>query len=59
MIELNDEVLTLCIAIIHIIVFMLGIGYAQNYYFHLRKLGRPVAGILLMLAAGHHKNNAH
>ncbi|PBP19228.1 hypothetical protein BUE80_DR009863 [Diplocarpon rosae] len=31
------------IAIIHAIVFLVGIGYAQNYYFHLR----------------HHKNNAH
>jgi len=29
--------------IIHIIAFMIAIGYAQNYYFHLR----------------HHKNNAH
>lgn len=29
--------------IIHVIVFLLGIGYVQNYYFHLR----------------HHKNNAH
>ena len=29
--------------IIHAIVFLLAIGYAQNYYFHLR----------------HHKNNAH
>ncbi|KAK0120643.1 hypothetical protein ONS96_010847 [Cadophora gregata f. sp. sojae] len=30
-------------AIIHAIVFLVAIGYAQNYYFHLR----------------HHKNNAH
>ncbi|KAF7534241.1 ATP synthase f chain, mitochondrial precursor [Neonectria magnoliae] len=29
--------------IIHAIVFLVAIGYAQNYYFHLR----------------HHKNNAH
>ncbi|KAI6247416.1 ATP synthase subunit f, mitochondrial [Erysiphe necator] len=29
--------------IIHVIIFVLGIGYIQNYYFHLR----------------HHKNNAH
>jgi F-type H+-transporting ATPase subunit f len=29
--------------IIHFLVFLVGIGYAQNYYFHLR----------------HHKNNAH
>ncbi|PNY23515.1 ATP synthase subunit f, mitochondrial [Tolypocladium paradoxum] len=29
--------------IIHALVFLIGIGYAQNYYFHLR----------------HHKNNAH
>ncbi|KAF4339180.1 mitochondrial ATP synthase subunit f [Fusarium beomiforme] len=33
----------LVLAIIHLIVFLVGIGYAQNYYFHLR----------------HHKNNAH
>ncbi|RKF53537.1 ATP synthase subunit f, mitochondrial [Erysiphe neolycopersici] len=24
--------------IIHVIIFVLGIGYAQNYYFHLRKI---------------------
>ncbi|KAF3767527.1 hypothetical protein M406DRAFT_355603 [Cryphonectria parasitica EP155] len=29
--------------IIHVIVFLVAVGYAQNYYFHLR----------------HHKNNAH
>ncbi|KAG9242291.1 mitochondrial F1F0 ATP synthase-like protein subunit F [Calycina marina] len=29
--------------IVHAIAFLVGIGYAQNYYFHLR----------------HHKNNAH
>ncbi|KLU81768.1 mitochondrial F1F0 ATP synthase subunit F [Magnaporthiopsis poae ATCC 64411] len=29
--------------IIHAIIFLVGIGYAQNYYFHLR----------------HHKNNPH
>ncbi|CAJ2656786.1 unnamed protein product [Trifolium pratense] len=29
--------------IIHVIIFLLGIGYVQNYYFHFR----------------HHKNNAH
>ncbi|KAF5970153.1 mitochondrial ATP synthase subunit f [Fusarium coicis] len=29
--------------IIHLIVFLVSIGYVQNYYFHLR----------------HHKNNAH
>ncbi|KAL6860604.1 ATP synthase f chain, mitochondrial precursor [Amphichorda felina] len=29
--------------IIHFLVFLIGVGYAQNYYFHLR----------------HHKNNAH
>ncbi|KFH42061.1 ATP synthase subunit f-like protein [Hapsidospora chrysogenum ATCC 11550] len=29
--------------VIHFLVFMIGVGYAQNYYFHLR----------------HHKNNAH
>ncbi|KAJ5042289.1 uncharacterized protein L3040_004841 [Drepanopeziza brunnea f. sp. 'multigermtubi'] len=29
--------------IIHALVFLVGVGYAQNYYFHLR----------------HHKNNAH
>ncbi|KAM3067237.1 ATP synthase f chain, mitochondrial precursor [Clarireedia jacksonii] len=29
--------------IIHVLAFLVAIGYAQNYYFHLR----------------HHKNNAH
>ncbi|KAF3060113.1 hypothetical protein Trihar35433_10165 [Trichoderma harzianum] len=29
--------------IVHALLFLIGIGYAQNYYFHLR----------------HHKNNAH
>ncbi|KID88722.1 mitochondrial F1F0 ATP synthase subunit F Atp17 [Metarhizium guizhouense ARSEF 977] len=29
--------------IIHVLALLIGIGYAQNYYFHLR----------------HHKNNAH
>jgi F-type H+-transporting ATPase subunit f len=32
------------VAIIHAIVFLVGIGYAQNYYFHLRESrfrGRP------------------
>ncbi|KJZ79419.1 ATP synthase subunit f [Hirsutella minnesotensis 3608] len=29
--------------IIHALLFLVGIGYAQNYYYHLR----------------HHKNNAH
>ncbi|KEZ39805.1 hypothetical protein SAPIO_CDS9784 [Scedosporium apiospermum] len=29
--------------IIHVVVFLVAIGYAQNYYYHLR----------------HHKNNAH
>lgn len=30
-------VLTLAAAIIHAIIFLVTIGYAQNYYFHLRK----------------------
>ncbi|QSZ34572.1 hypothetical protein DSL72_006166 [Monilinia vaccinii-corymbosi] len=29
--------------IIHVLIILVGVGYAQNYYFHLR----------------HHKNNAH
>jgi hypothetical protein len=32
------------VAIIHAIVFLVGIGYAQNYYFHLRKLNDAVDG---------------
>ncbi|KAG5956736.1 hypothetical protein E4U57_002326 [Claviceps arundinis] len=35
--------LTYLKAFIHLLVFLVAIGYAQNYYFHLR----------------HHKNNAH
>jgi len=26
------------LAIIHLLAVLVGIGYAQNYYFHLRKL---------------------
>ena len=29
--------LTCCVAIIHALVFFVAVGYAQNYYFHLRK----------------------
>ena len=46
------------IAIIHAIAFLVGIGYAQNYYFHLRKSGSEDGGMKLMFV-GHHKNNAH
>ena len=28
--------LPICLAIIHFLVFLIGVGYAQNYYFHLR-----------------------
>lgn len=28
--------LLVCLAIIHFLVFLIGVGYAQNYYFHLR-----------------------
>ena len=49
-------------AIIHAIVFLVAIGYAQNYYFHLRKfVSRDFyTGCgLLTSCPGHHKNNAH
>lgn len=26
-----------CAAIVHALVFLVAVGYAQNYYFHLRK----------------------
>jgi F-type H+-transporting ATPase subunit f len=35
--NLNAWTLIILTAIIHIIAFMMAIGYAQNYYFHLRK----------------------
>lgn len=50
------------IALVHVIGGLLLLGYAQNYYFHLRKFclkrdsGR---NILLTATTGHHKNNAH
>lgn len=31
---------TLLLAIIHAVVFLVAIGYAQNYYYHLRMLTR-------------------
>jgi hypothetical protein len=40
------------LAIIHFIVFILGVGYAQNYYFHLREytlLLRLKEGMRLMI----------
>lgn len=51
------------IAIVHALIFLIGIGYAQNYYFHLRKLQlrllNTVMKILTHRDTGHHKNNAH
>lgn len=40
----REEVLNVAAAIIHAIVFLVGIGYAQNYYFHLRMLKDFVGG---------------
>ena len=50
-------------AIVHAICFLLAVGYAQNYYFHLRESARPphdVSGDAKTdRHTGHHKNNAH
>jgi hypothetical protein len=35
--EFGRRTADLSLAIIHAIVFLLVVGYAQNYYFHLRK----------------------
>lgn len=37
--DLEDVILTLPghAAIVHALVFLVAVGYAQNYYFHLRK----------------------
>jgi ABC-type iron transport system FetAB permease component len=35
--EIQETETNLAVAIIHAIVFLLVVGYAQNYYFHLRK----------------------
>jgi hypothetical protein len=60
--ESGEAEANLAPAIIHAIVVLVAIGYAQNYYFHLRKFvprnfltGRG----LLTSRPGHHKNNAH
>jgi len=37
---IKNRWLTCEIAIIHAILFLVGIGYAQNYYFHLSKYAR-------------------
>jgi hypothetical protein len=55
---MTDNVL----AVIHAIAFLLVVGYAQNYYFHLRKF--PFVPYTLCICSnryieGHHKNNAH
>lgn len=70
MIDLEDVILTLPghAAIVHALVFLVAIGYAQNYYFHLREssLGGRGEGAEMEKSAaltrnllGHHKNNAH
>ena len=33
---MKQEVLIRCAAIIHVLAFLIGVGYLQNYYFHLR-----------------------
>jgi hypothetical protein len=51
------------LAIIQAIAFLIALGYAQNYYFHLRKsinmLGKLMALFSDSGLAGHHKNHAH
>lgn len=36
--EYVEDVNVCCVAIIHVLAFLIGVGYAQNYYFHLRTL---------------------
>jgi hypothetical protein len=64
----NLENLTLTMpghaAIVHALVFLVAIGYAQNYYFHLRKSPprkheTVISMSLTRNTPGHHKNNAH
>jgi hypothetical protein len=55
---------TILLALVHAIIFLLAVGYAQNYYFHLRKLFSTVSlrdplDAWSDTVAGHHKNNAH
>ena len=50
------------IALVHVIAALGLLGYAQNYYFHLRKScskSGVVAGMKLTVFPGHHKNHAH
>jgi hypothetical protein len=50
----------MALAIVHVILGLIAIGYAQNYYFHLRKFRRlDLPGHALADYLGHHKNNAH
>lgn len=50
------------LAIVHIIALLVAIGYGQDYWFHLRKLLdylRLYDEGIVLIVAGHHKNNAH
>ncbi|CUS15805.1 unnamed protein product [Tuber aestivum] len=49
-------------AIVHVIGFLLVLGYGQAYYFHLRMAYCTqyiTMSVSLTFALGHHKNNAH
>lgn len=50
-------------ALVHIIGSLIVLGYAQNYYFHLRMLKalglHGEIALELTVLSGHHKNNAH
>lgn len=50
-------------AIVHVIALLITMGYAQEYYFHLRMSRVSSASRLLLQGLisviGHHKNNAH
>lgn len=46
----NGSIIDTHLAVIHALVLLIGIGYAQNYYFHLRKLTLEVDSRLGMQA---------
>ena len=46
-------------ALVHVIGALIALGYAQNYYFHLRMYRSASVTTDILTNAGHHKNNVH
>jgi hypothetical protein len=46
-----DDSLTCILAIVHAIVFLLVVGYAQQYYFHLRKSKRCLINVSILIVS--------